>query len=100
MRDVDDSHDDSFVEDLVNHPVFATPSRVAPLQLTAKRLADTVGILRERTSEEPPTHDGHRFGQEIGQRHLRGVGQLDAISHRGSRPAARISFVTSSSVQT
>ena len=63
MRDVDDPNNDAFVNDLVDHPVFAPPRRIPPLQLTAKWLSDTVGILRERASYEFPTRDSHRFGQ-------------------------------------
>jgi hypothetical protein len=62
VRDVDDAHDDSFVEDLVDHPEFAPPGAVSPLQLIAERLADTVGVICERTANEFPTGDGDGFG--------------------------------------
>jgi len=62
MRDMDDADDDSFVENLVDHPEFASPRRVPPLQLTAKWLAHAKWILRQRTSNELPTCDGDYFG--------------------------------------
>jgi hypothetical protein len=46
MRDVDGPHDDSIVEDLVDHPEFAAPGRVPPFQSIAKWLADAMRILR------------------------------------------------------
>ena len=96
MRDVDDPNDNSVVEDLVDHPEFAPPGRVSTLQLVAKRLSDAIRTFRERTSNELPARHGHR--QEIGQRILRSFRQLNLIGQRGSRPVARISSVTSSSV--
>jgi hypothetical protein len=62
MRNVDDADNDSFVENLVDHPESASPRRVPPLQLTAKWFADAMRILRERTSNELPTCDGDCFG--------------------------------------
>lgn len=98
MRKVDDPDDNSFIENLIDHPEFTPTRRVPPLESIAKRLTDAVGILREWTSNEFPTRDGHCFGQEISERLLRSFRQLDPIGHCGSRPAARISSVTSSSV--
>ncbi len=62
MRNMDDADDDSVVENLVDHPEFAAPRGVPPLQLTAKWLANAIRILRERTSNELPTCDGDCFG--------------------------------------
>ncbi len=98
MCNVNDPDDDSFVEDLVDHPEFSPSGGVPSLQLTAKWFADAVRIIGKRTSDEFPARNGYRLGQEGSQRLLRSFGQLNLIGHRGSRPAARISSVTSSSV--
>lgn len=98
MRDVDDSHDNSILEDRVDHPEFTAPRRVASSKLIAQRLADAVRMLRERTANELPAGDGHGFRKFVGECPLGRPGQFDAVGHRGSRPAARISSVTSSSV--
>lgn len=62
MRDVDHADDDPFVENLIDHPEFASPCRVPPLQLIAKWLADAMGILGERTADELPTRNSCCFG--------------------------------------
>jgi hypothetical protein len=98
MCNMDDPDDDSFVEDLVDHPELAPPRRIPALELIAKWLAHAIWIFRERSSHEFPTRDGYRLGQEVGQRLLCSFRQLNAVGQRGSRPAARISSVTSSSV--
>ena len=58
MRDVDDADDYPLIENLIDHPEFAPPGRVPPLQLIAKWLADPIRIRRERTSNEFPTRNG------------------------------------------
>ena len=98
MRDVDYPNDHSVVENLVDQPEFAPPRGIRARQLASKWLADAMGAVGEWTADELPTSDGYRFGQQVGQRPLGCFRQLDAIRHRGSRPAARISSVTSSSV--
>ena len=62
MRDVDDTNDHVLVEDLVDDSEFASSRGKPPLQLTPKRLADSVGILRKRTSNEFPASDSDRPG--------------------------------------
>ena len=62
MRDVDDTDNDSIIEDLVDHPELAASGGVASLQLTTKRLTHTMRILRERPPDELPTGDGDRLG--------------------------------------
>jgi hypothetical protein len=62
MRDMDHAHDDSLIENLIDHPEFAPAGRVPPFQLIAKWLADAMGILGEGTSDEFPTRDGCCFG--------------------------------------
>lgn len=95
--DVNDPYDDTVVENLVEHPEFASPGRVPALKLIPQRFSYPVRIFGERATDEFPACDGDRLGKAAGQRVLRSPGQLDAISHCASRPAARISSVTSSS---
>ena len=97
VRDMNDSHDDPLVENLVDDPKLSAAGRVTAPKLTPQWLTDPVGILGERATNELPTCDSNNFGKALGQRVLRGSGQLDAIGHLGRRPAARISSVTSCS---
>lgn len=98
MRDMDDADDHPFVEDPVNHAKLAPPRRVPTLQLITKWFAHSVGILGERAPNELPTRNCRCLWEDLGERILRSFRQLDSVGHCGSRPAARISSVTSSSV--
>ncbi len=54
-------------------------------------------VVGEWAADKFPARDGYRLGQGVSERILSGPGQFDPVGHPGSRPAARISSVTSSS---
>lgn len=59
---MDDPDDDSLVEDLVNQPELAPTRRISPFESITEWLADAIRNLREWTSDEFPTCDGHYLG--------------------------------------
>jgi hypothetical protein len=59
---MNDTHHDSLVEDLVDHPKFAPARRVPPLKPIAKWFANLLRVFREGTPNELPTRDGCRLG--------------------------------------
>jgi hypothetical protein len=67
MRDVDDAHNNSVIENLINHPELSPSRRVSPLELVAKWLANAVWILGKWTSDELPARNGHNLGEHLGQ---------------------------------
>ena len=61
MRDMDDADDNSVVENLIDDPKLASTRRKPAFQLTAKRLADSVGILGQRAANKFPAGDADYF---------------------------------------
>ena len=98
MGDLDDAQHDPVIENLIDHPELTSSCRVSPFELSAKWLTDLVGIFGQWAANELPARGCDRFWKSLGERPSGSTGQLDAICHLGSRPAARISSLTSSMV--
>lgn len=94
----DDLDENSVVIDAVDHSEHTSSGGVPALERTAKRLADAVGSLRERTPDEFEACDCDRFRQVLCQGTARARGQNDAIGHEAVWVRAASAAPTSSSV--
>ncbi len=97
MIDVDHANENPVLDYLVDNTELTTSRGVQTKESSPQRLADSVRVLCQWTSNEFPARDSCCFRQVLGQRPARSGGQFNFIRQRGSRPASRIACSTSSS---
>ena len=96
MIDVDHSHHDLSLENLIDDPELPVRSGIQTFESTSERLSDSIRVLRQRTTYEFQAGDGRGFGQSESQRSSCRRCAFDTERQRGRCPASRMAEVTSS----